>query len=102
MHDKNRGALSLVRVLSGTLKTGDKVTTSNGKTEIVQRIYEPLADEYREISEVNQGNVGICAGLKVNIAFKNRPKCVNKLFGSFLSISPNRRLQQPVTCSYRV
>lgn len=66
MHDKQRGALSLVRILNGTLKKGDKVTTSNGKSEIVQKIYEPLADEYREIDDVHCGNVGICAGLKVN------------------------------------
>lgn len=65
MHDKQRGALSLVRILNGTLKKGDKVSTSNGNSEIVQKIYEPLADEYREIDEVHRGNVGICAGLKV-------------------------------------
>lgn len=65
MHDKQRGALSLVRVLNGTLKKGDKVNTSDGNAEVIQRIYEPLADEYREINEVSQGNVGICAGLKV-------------------------------------
>lgn len=71
MHDKQRGALSLVRILNGKLKKGDKVTTSNGSSEIVQRIFEPLADEYREINEVNQGNVGICAGLKVNFHFNS-------------------------------
>lgn len=65
MHDKQRGALSLVRILNGKLKKGDKITTSSGNSEVVQRIYEPLADEYREINEVKQGNVGICAGLKV-------------------------------------
>lgn len=65
MHDKQRGALSLVRILNGTLKRGDKVTTSNGHSEIVQRLYDPLADEYREITQVDRGNVGICAGLKV-------------------------------------
>ncbi|XP_031633022.1 ribosome-releasing factor 2, mitochondrial isoform X2 [Contarinia nasturtii] len=64
MHDKQRGALSLVRVLNGKLKKGDKVHTLNGTSEVVQRIYEPLADEYREIDEVSKGNVGICAGLK--------------------------------------
>lgn len=66
MHDKQRGALSLVRVLNGTLKKGEKITTSNGSSEVVQKIYEPLADEYREIDHIDRGNVGICAGLKVN------------------------------------
>lgn len=67
MHDQKRGELSLVRVMNGTLKRGDKVTTSNGSSEVVQRIFEPLADEYREIDRVDRGNVGICAGLKVII-----------------------------------
>lgn len=68
MHDKQRGALSLVRVLNGTLKKGDKLCTSSGQQEVVQRIFEPLADEYKEIDEVNKGNVAICSGLKVSIA----------------------------------
>lgn len=66
MHDQQRGALTLVRVLSGKLKKGDKIITSNGCSEVVQRIYEPLADEYREITHIDRGNVGICAGLQVN------------------------------------
>lgn len=67
MHDKQRGALSLVRILNGKMKKGEKVVTSNGYSEVVQRIYEPLADEYREMTAIERGNVGICAGLKVNL-----------------------------------
>lgn len=66
MHDKQRGPLSLVRVLNGTLKKGDKVTTATGTGELIQRLYEPLADEYRDIDAVSIGNVAVCAGLKVN------------------------------------
>lgn len=65
MHDKQRGPLSLVRVLNGTLKKGDRVTTAKSSGEAIQRIYEPLADEYRDIDSVSVGNVGVCAGLKV-------------------------------------
>lgn len=31
---------------------------------MIQRIYEPLADEYRETELVSAGNVCVCAGLK--------------------------------------
>lgn len=65
MHDKEYGPLSLVRVLNGTLKKGDKVTNTKSASESIQRIFEPLADEYREIHSVSVGNVGVCAGLKV-------------------------------------
>lgn len=65
MHDKQRGPLSLVRVMSGKLKKGDKVTNCSAPNELIQRIYEPLADEYRDIHEIGVGNVGVCAGLKV-------------------------------------
>lgn len=65
MHDQQYGPLSLVRVLNGTLKKGDKVTNTSSASESIQRIFEPLADEYREIHSVSVGNVGVCAGLKV-------------------------------------
>lgn len=64
LHDKDKGSLTLVRVLNGTLKRGDKVTISSGSSEVVQRIYEPLADMYKEITEVKEGNIGVCGGLK--------------------------------------
>lgn len=64
MHDKQRGALTLIRVLRGSLKKGAKITSSREQSEQIQRIYEPLADEYREIDEVVAGNIAVCAGLK--------------------------------------
>lgn len=63
-HDKHRGALTLVRVLRGALKKGSKITTSRETSEQIQRIFEPLADEYRDVDEVSAGNIGVCAGLK--------------------------------------
>lgn len=74
-HDKQRGPLSLVRILRGQLKKNSKVVTSKGIVENVQRIYEPLADEYREINEVDAGNVAILAGLKVR--FQHNLKTLN-------------------------
>lgn len=64
-HDKQRGTLCLVRMFRGKLKKGAKVVSTGGVSETVQRIYEPLADEYREIGHVDAGNVAILAGLKV-------------------------------------
>ncbi|XP_055595398.1 ribosome-releasing factor 2, mitochondrial [Uranotaenia lowii] len=66
-HDKQRGPLSLVRVFRGELKKGAKITTAKGVTESVQRIYAPWADEYREISSVGPGNIGLCAGPKSTV-----------------------------------
>lgn len=63
-HDKQRGPLSLVRIFRGELKRGTRITTSTGTGENVQRIYEPLADDYREIESIGAGNVCVCAGLK--------------------------------------
>lgn len=68
-HDKQRGPLSLVRMFRGKLKKGAKVVSSSGVSETVQRIYEPLADEYREIGHVEAGNVAILAGLKVTLKY---------------------------------
>lgn len=73
VHDKQRGPLSLVRIHRGTLKKGAKVTTSRGGAEQVTRIYEPLADEYKDTNEVFEGNIGVCSGLKVKFQFCFEP-----------------------------
>lgn len=62
-HDSQRGALSMVRIFRGELKRGARVTSTTSTGENVQRIYEPLADEYREIDLIGAGNVCVCAGL---------------------------------------
>lgn len=64
-HDKQKGALSLVRILSGKLRKGTKVVTSRGNSEIIQKMYEALADEYREIQDIGEGDIVVCGGLKV-------------------------------------
>lgn len=63
-HDKQRGPLCLVRMMRGKLRRGAKVVTSQGQAEHVQRLYEPLADEYREVGQVEEGDVAIVAGLR--------------------------------------
>lgn len=64
-HDKQKGALSLIRILSGKLRKGAKVVTSRRNNETVPKLYEALADEYREIQEIGEGDIAICSGLKV-------------------------------------
>uniref|UniRef100_A0A182F4M4 Paired amphipathic helix protein Sin3a n=1 Tax=Anopheles albimanus TaxID=7167 RepID=A0A182F4M4_ANOAL len=49
------------------LKKNSKFITAAGNTETVQRIYEPLADEYREIDSFSAGNIGLCAGPKTTV-----------------------------------
>lgn len=66
-HDKQRGALSLVRVIRGSLKKGSKIVTMKGTNEVVQRIYEPLADDYKEVNIIQCGDVGVCAGMKTTV-----------------------------------
>uniref|UniRef100_T1GWN6 Elongation factor EFG domain-containing protein n=1 Tax=Megaselia scalaris TaxID=36166 RepID=T1GWN6_MEGSC len=67
VHDKQRGPLTLVRVFRGDIKKGMRIMTSSGVAETLQKIYEPLADEYREIGEVCAGGVAVCSGLKNTI-----------------------------------
>ncbi|XP_053672419.1 ribosome-releasing factor 2, mitochondrial [Anopheles nili] len=68
-HDKQRGPITLIRAFRGNLRKGSKFITvkSGGSTETVQRIYEPLADEYREIDSFGAGNIGLCAGPKSTV-----------------------------------
>lgn len=64
MHDKQRGALTLVRLFRGDMKKNMRLTSNRGHAETIGKIYEPLADEYREIAHVQAGDVAICSGLK--------------------------------------
>uniref|UniRef100_A0A182YGX6 Ribosome-releasing factor 2, mitochondrial n=1 Tax=Anopheles stephensi TaxID=30069 RepID=A0A182YGX6_ANOST len=66
-HDKQRGPISMIRAFRGTVKKGSKFITATGGSETVQRIYEPLADEYREIDAFGAGNIGLCAGPKATV-----------------------------------
>ena len=49
-----------------------RLVTTHGSSEVVNKLYEPLADEYREIGGLSAGDVAICAGLKVIFSFQNR------------------------------
>ncbi|XP_037730341.1 ribosome-releasing factor 2, mitochondrial isoform X13 [Drosophila subpulchrella] len=67
VHDKQRGALTLIRILRGEIKRGMRLISARGQAEVVSKLYEPLADEYREVSAVQSGDVVICAGLKSTV-----------------------------------
>uniref|UniRef100_A0A182M335 Ribosome-releasing factor 2, mitochondrial n=1 Tax=Anopheles culicifacies TaxID=139723 RepID=A0A182M335_9DIPT len=66
-HDKQRGPITMIRAFRGMAKKGSKFITATGGSETIQRIYEPLADEYREIDSFGAGNIGLCAGPKSTV-----------------------------------
>ncbi|EDV54118.2 uncharacterized protein Dere_GG11151, isoform E [Drosophila erecta] len=92
VHDKQRGPLTLVRILRGEIKRGMRLISARGQAEVVSKLYEPLADEYREVSAVQSGDVVICAGLKSTVtgdlltssqsALKNAQKRLKQSLGS--------------------
>ncbi|XP_016938155.4 ribosome-releasing factor 2, mitochondrial isoform X1 [Drosophila suzukii] len=92
VHDKQRGALTLVRILRGEIKRGMRLISARGQAEVVSKLYEPLADEYREVSAVQSGDVVICAGLKSTVtgdlltssqtALKNAQKRLKQSLGA--------------------
>ncbi|XP_016983064.1 ribosome-releasing factor 2, mitochondrial isoform X1 [Drosophila rhopaloa] len=92
VHDKQRGPLTLVRILRGEIKRGMRLISARGQAEVVSKLYEPLADEYREVSAVQSGDVVICAGLKSTVtgdlltssqsALKNAQKRLKQSLGA--------------------
>jgi elongation factor G len=65
MTDKYVGALTFIRVYSGTLKQGDSVYNSrNGKNERIGRLVQMHANEQQAIDEVRAGDIAACVGLK--------------------------------------
>jgi elongation factor G len=63
--DDRFGALTFVRVYSGTLNKGDTILNSfTGKTERVGRMVEMQADDRKEISKAEAGDILAIVGMK--------------------------------------
>lgn len=65
IHDKQRGPITFLRVYRGKLGKNQKIyNIQREKSEIGGRLYTAYADDYEEIAEVTEGNIGGLAGLK--------------------------------------
>jgi len=66
IHDRQLGPLTFTRVFAGTLSSGQKVyNVTREKSEKVLKTYLPFADEFKEVGQLNLGEVGVVSGLKV-------------------------------------
>ena len=65
VHDKQRGALTFVRLYSGHLNASDTVYNVNKRTqEKIAKIFQISADEHREIPSASAGNIVALSGLR--------------------------------------
>lgn len=59
------GKLTMVRVYSGTLKTGDMAWNSRtGRTVRISRLLRVLSDKFEPVTEIAAGDIGAVIGLK--------------------------------------
>ena len=66
--DDRFGSLTFVRVYSGTLKKGDTImNAATGKTERVGRMCEMQADERKELTSAQAGDIIAIVGMKSNV-----------------------------------
>ncbi|NRA72485.1 MAG: elongation factor G [Gammaproteobacteria bacterium] len=66
--DDRFGALTFVRIYSGTLKKGDTImNAATGKSERVGRMCEMQADERKELSSAQAGDIIAIVGMKSNV-----------------------------------
>ncbi|MFQ3176457.1 MAG: elongation factor G [Psychromonas sp.] len=66
--DDRYGALTFIRIYSGTLKKGDTILNSfTGKTERVGRMVEMQADDRKELSSAQAGDIMAIVGMKNNV-----------------------------------
>ena len=70
IHDRQLGPLTFVRVFGGSLAASHKIyNVTRSKSEKVLKTYLPFADEFKEVSHLNLGEVGVVSGLKVRNLF---------------------------------
>ncbi|MCK5818920.1 MAG: elongation factor G [Psychromonas sp.] len=66
--DDRFGALTFVRIYSGTLKKGDTImNAATGKTERIGRMVEMQADARNELSSAQAGDIIAIVGMKTNV-----------------------------------
>lgn len=64
-HDKHRGALTFLRLYSGSLKSGASLFNINRQaTEKTSRLLQVYADEFHDLSQAVAGNIVAVAGLR--------------------------------------
>ncbi|XP_046829118.1 ribosome-releasing factor 2, mitochondrial [Vespa crabro] len=68
VHDKQRGPITFFRIYTGTMKKGEKIyNVQKEKVEQISRLYIACADDYKEINEINNGNIAAVAGLQTTV-----------------------------------
>lgn len=69
VHDKQRGALTFLRIYSGVLKQGQKVyNIQKEKSEQCGKLYAAYADEYSETALLGCGSIAAVSGLKTTFS----------------------------------
>lgn len=69
-HDKQKGALTFLRIYSGSLSSGISLYNVNREyTEKLGRLYQVNADEYKEVNTMSAGNIVAVTGLKQVMKF---------------------------------
>ena len=64
IHDKQRGALTFLRLYNGVIESGDSVYNVNRDcTEKISRLLQVSANEFKEIASVSCGNIVAISGL---------------------------------------
>lgn len=70
VHDHQRGALTFLRLYSGSLEAGSSLYNVGREcNEHCSKLYQVFADEHREIRVVTAGNIAAVAGLKQVLLF---------------------------------
>ncbi|XP_039263698.2 ribosome-releasing factor 2, mitochondrial-like [Styela clava] len=65
VHHKRFGPVVFIRVLSGSISTGNKIFNgSKDHSETVSQLYTVFADEYKPISKASEGQIVAITGLK--------------------------------------
>ena len=68
VHDKQRGPITFFRVYTGRLTKGQKLyNVQRKRSEQGGRLYAAYADDYEEVAEISEGNIGALTGLKYTV-----------------------------------
>lgn len=68
IHDRQKGALSYLRVYNGCLKSNNNIFNINQNcSEHINKVYEAYSNEYKDVPFITEGNIAVVTGLRNTI-----------------------------------
>ncbi|XP_060834486.1 ribosome-releasing factor 2, mitochondrial [Rhopalosiphum padi] len=95
VHEKQKGPVTFLRIYTGTLEKGQKLyNASQSKSENINRVMIAYADDYKEVNNVESGNIVAVTGLKNTVCGDLLSNSNNAVKNALTKLSKSKKMTQ--------